>query len=106
VQRKYAALRRHCEAVGRPFESILRSYYTPLLVLAETQSAVDQKMSKVRLNPRERYTPFVGTPQAAIHHYQALIDAGAQYFLATIGGSDMQTAHLLAERVMPELHPR
>ena len=37
---------------------------------------------------------------------KTLIDAGAQYFLATIGGSDMETAHLLAERVMPELHPR
>ena len=106
VQRKYDVLRQHCEAVGRPFDSILRSYYTPLLVLAETQSAVDAKMSKVRLNPRERYTPFFGTPQAAIAHYQALIDAGAQYFLATIGGSDMETAHLLAERVMPELQPR
>jgi len=106
VQRKYDALRRHCEAEGRPFDSILRSYYTPLLVLAETQSAVDAKMSKVRLNPKERYTPFVGTPQAAIAHYQALVDAGAQYFLATIGGSDMETAHLLAERVMPELRLR
>ena len=106
VQRKYDALRRHCEAEGRPYDSILRSYYTPLLVLAETQSAVETKMSGIRLNPNERYTPFVGTPREAIAHYQALIDAGAQYFLATISGNDMQTARLLAEQVMPELRPR
>ena len=33
VQRKYQALRRHCEEVGRPYDSVLRSYFTPLLVL-------------------------------------------------------------------------
>ncbi len=42
----------------------------------------------------------------AIVHCQALIGAGAQYFLATIGGSDMETAHLLAERVTPKLRLR
>ncbi len=103
VQRKYQALRRHCEAVGRPYDSVLRSYFTPLLVLAATQSAVESKMSGIRLNPKERYTPFVGTPRAAIAHYQALIDAGAQYFLANVSGNDIETKRLLAEQVLPEL---
>jgi hypothetical protein len=81
---------------------VICSYYTPLLALAEPQSAVDAKMSTVRLNPKQRYTPLVGTSQVAIVHCRALIDAGAQYFLATIGGSDMETAHLLAtSRPMP-----
>jgi alkanesulfonate monooxygenase SsuD/methylene tetrahydromethanopterin reductase-like flavin-dependent oxidoreductase (luciferase family) len=106
VQRKYQALRRHCEAVGRPYDSVLRSYFTPLLVLAESQSAVETKMSGIRLNPRERYMPFVGTPRAAVAHYQALIDAGAQYFLASVSGNDIETKRLLAEQVMPELRPR
>jgi hypothetical protein len=75
-------------------------------VLAEPQGAVDAKMSTVGLNPKERYSPLVGTSQVAIGHCQALIDAGARHFLATIGGSNMETAHLLAERVMPELRLR
>jgi hypothetical protein len=38
-------------------------------------------------------------------HYQGLIDAGVQYFLATVNGRDTETAELLAGRVMPALRP-
>jgi alkanesulfonate monooxygenase SsuD/methylene tetrahydromethanopterin reductase-like flavin-dependent oxidoreductase (luciferase family) len=35
VARKYGVLRDHCASIGRPYESVLRSHFTPLLVLAE-----------------------------------------------------------------------
>ncbi len=38
-------------------------------------------------------------------HYQGLIDAGVQYFLATVNGQDTQTAELLAQQVLPALRP-
>ena len=103
VQRKYQALRRHCEDVGRPYDAVLRSYFTPLLVLAQTQSAAEAKMSTIQLNPKEYYTPFVGTPSTAIAHYKALIDAGARYFFANLNGNDLETKRMLAEEVIPEL---
>ncbi len=34
VRRKYDVLRRYCDEVGRPYEAILRSHWTPLLTLA------------------------------------------------------------------------
>lgn len=105
VQRKYAILRRYCEAEGRPYESILRSHYSPLLVLAETSAALRAKVANIPTNSRERYTPFFGTPDQAIAHFQALIDAGAQYFLAVLRGNDVETARLLAEEVRPALRP-
>jgi alkanesulfonate monooxygenase SsuD/methylene tetrahydromethanopterin reductase-like flavin-dependent oxidoreductase (luciferase family) len=105
VQRKCAALRRHCDAVGRPYDGVLRSYYSPLLVLAETPAALQAKWSTVRLNPKEHYTPFIGTPEQAIAYYQSLADAGIQYVLAAVSRNDTETVRLLAERVIPGLRP-
>ena len=106
VRRKYEALRRHCEALGRPYEAILRSYYTPLLVLADSQPALQSKLGAIRKNPREHFIPIFGTPGEAVTHYQALVDAGVQYFLVAVQGKDTETVRLLAEQVIPELRPR
>src|SRR6202012_3369484 len=37
VARKYGILRDFCAAAGRPYESVLRAHFTPLLVLAEDE---------------------------------------------------------------------
>jgi alkanesulfonate monooxygenase SsuD/methylene tetrahydromethanopterin reductase-like flavin-dependent oxidoreductase (luciferase family) len=102
VERKYAALRAHCQAVGRPYESILRSHFTPLLTLAENEADLERKRANARIPDRQlRTVPVFATPDQAIVHYQALADVGAQYFLATINGSDDETVRLFAEAVVP-----
>jgi alkanesulfonate monooxygenase SsuD/methylene tetrahydromethanopterin reductase-like flavin-dependent oxidoreductase (luciferase family) len=107
VERKYAVLRAHCEAVGRPFDSILRSHYTPLLTLAENERDLERKRAQARIPDRQlRTVPVFGTPEQAIAHYQALANAGAQYFLATVNGSDDETVHLFAEAVAPAVRLR
>ena len=68
-----------------------------------TLAALQTKFSAIRLNPRECFTPFAGMPDEAIAHYQALADAGMQYFLAVVSRNDVETVRLLAERVIPEL---
>jgi alkanesulfonate monooxygenase SsuD/methylene tetrahydromethanopterin reductase-like flavin-dependent oxidoreductase (luciferase family) len=104
VERKYAALRAHCEALGRPYESILRSHFTPLLTLAENEADLERKRANARIPDRQlRTVPVFATPEQAIAHYQALADVGAQYFLATINGSDDETVHLFAEAVAPKV---
>ena len=55
-----------------------------------------------------RTIPLLATPREAIAHYQALADAGMQYFLAAVDGHDTETVRLLAEEVMPAVsltHP-
>ena len=102
VQRKYNALRAHCEALGRPYDSILRSHFTPLLTLAETESDLERKRANARIPDRQlRTVPVFATPERAIDHYQSLADAGVQYFLATINGNDDETVRLFAEAVVP-----
>ncbi len=102
VQRKYEALRAHCQAVGRPYGSVLRSHYTPLLTLAENEEQLRRKQAEARIPDRQlRSVPVFATPEGAVAHYQALADAGVQYFMATINGRDEETVRLLAEAVVP-----
>src|SRR3954454_1254922 len=43
---KLEVLRRHCEAVGRPYENILRSHFTIWLMLAEDEASVRRKVDR------------------------------------------------------------
>lgn len=104
VVRKLAVLRRHCDEVGRPYEAILRSYYAPLVVLAADRARLQEKAATVTANPREHFLPLVATPDEAVRHFQALADAGMQYFLANTRAADIETLELLAEHVLPAVH--
>jgi alkanesulfonate monooxygenase SsuD/methylene tetrahydromethanopterin reductase-like flavin-dependent oxidoreductase (luciferase family) len=102
VKRKYEVLRRHCEEVGRPYDSVLRTHYTPLLTLAEDDADLARKRAGARIPDASLRQEFVfATPSLAIEHYQALVDAGVQYFLAAINVDDEETVRLFAEEVVP-----
>jgi alkanesulfonate monooxygenase SsuD/methylene tetrahydromethanopterin reductase-like flavin-dependent oxidoreductase (luciferase family) len=104
VERKFAALRGHCTALGREYDSILRSHYTPLLVLAETRAAVERKMGGIRIPDAHLHTvPLVATCAEAIAHFGALTRAGMRYFLAAVDGKDTETVRLLTDEVMPAI---
>jgi alkanesulfonate monooxygenase SsuD/methylene tetrahydromethanopterin reductase-like flavin-dependent oxidoreductase (luciferase family) len=106
VRRKCELLRKHCELIGRPYESILRSHYTPLLTLAESTAALERKRAVARIPDAGLHTvPVFATVDEAVAHYQALTDAGMQYFLATVNSRDTETVDLLAQQLMPALKP-
>jgi hypothetical protein len=107
VQGRLDALRSHCCAFGRPYESVLRTHFTYPLLIAESSAAVTEKI--------ERYLPphvvalsatsmVAGTPADAIAFYARLARLGLQYFIAAV--YDLETAELLAEHVIPELRRR
>ena len=103
VHRRFEALQRHCATVGRPYESVLRTHSTLLLVLAETEAGLQPKLEAIPpalLAP----TSLIGTPAKAVAYYRALIDAGMQYFIAFVYGNDLETPRLLMEQVAPEFH--
>ena len=75
------------------------------MVLARDRSSLQDKADQVRPNPREHFVPLIATPDEAIRHYQALADAGMQYFLANTRRADVETLELLAEFVLPAIHP-
>lgn len=105
VVRKLDALRRHCDAVGRPFDSVSRSYTLMPIVLAETASALATKIGPRSLTEIVAANPgFVGgTPDQIIEYFRPIIAAGIQYFLTFVGPTDEETLYLLANRVIPAL---
>lgn len=106
VRRKYDALRRHCEAIGRPYEAILRSFLNLTTILAPTHAQAEAKAATMPPPLRElfRTSTLIATPDEAIEHYRGLIAVGAQYFMTSLWGHDLETLHLLAERVIPALN--
>jgi alkanesulfonate monooxygenase SsuD/methylene tetrahydromethanopterin reductase-like flavin-dependent oxidoreductase (luciferase family) len=106
VQRKLGRLREYCSEVGRPYDSIVRSHYTPLLTLAADEDKLAVKKGNARIpDAALRTVPLFATPEQAISHYQALSDAGIQFFLCQINGRDEETVQLLADVVVPAITP-
>ena len=111
IRRKLAVLRQHCEALGRPFETLLRTHFTGWLILAENEASLSVKLRRYFPDGVEqRFSGpwsgfvFAGTPQQAIPYYQELVDAGMHYFIVqTLDATDEETVRLLAEQVLPAI---
>jgi alkanesulfonate monooxygenase SsuD/methylene tetrahydromethanopterin reductase-like flavin-dependent oxidoreductase (luciferase family) len=100
IRRKLDALRRHCEALGRPYESVLRTHVHPgggVQIRADGPLIHDRVR---RENVDFEHARFVGTPGDAVAHFRALADAGLQYFIVGIG-RDAESLRLLGEEVIP-----
>lgn len=106
IRRKLDTLRRHCAALGRPYESIIRSNTALGVVLAPTEAALQAKLERLLAHvSRERLESLrpsmvTGTPAQVIAFYQTLADAGLQYFIAGVL-PDEETVRLLGEHVLP-----
>jgi alkanesulfonate monooxygenase SsuD/methylene tetrahydromethanopterin reductase-like flavin-dependent oxidoreductase (luciferase family) len=103
VRRKYDVLRRHCEAAGRDYDSILRSH-VDFLMLAPTPAAAEAKVAALS----EGFRTYVGnphplcmTPDEAIPYFRGLVAAGVQYFTMLLWPGDEETLRMLGEQVMP-----
>jgi alkanesulfonate monooxygenase SsuD/methylene tetrahydromethanopterin reductase-like flavin-dependent oxidoreductase (luciferase family) len=105
VRLKLEALHRHCQALGRPYEAILRSHITLPLILADTQKALERKVEVLAYTGVNREAMVAATPEAAVCYYRGLVRAGMQYFITSVHGSDLETARLLAEQVVPAVRP-
>jgi alkanesulfonate monooxygenase SsuD/methylene tetrahydromethanopterin reductase-like flavin-dependent oxidoreductase (luciferase family) len=111
VANKLAVLRSHCEDLGRPFESVLRTYTTGWTILASDEAALQAKLAhyfpegiEQRYQGAWRDYVLHATPDRAIAHFRALIEAGIQYFIVeTMDAMDHDTIRLLATDVIPAI---
>ncbi len=105
VRRKYEVLRRHCDAVGRPYESILRTYLDIPVVVAKTRAAVQAKLDTIPPPVRTRFqtSTLAATPDEAVAHFRDLAAAGVQYFVVALAGHDVETVRLLGQEVLPRV---
>jgi hypothetical protein len=109
VRHKLGVLRAHCAEVGRPYANVLRTHFTPWLMLAESEAAARRKMQRYYpdgLTEQQKLTRVIGTPEQAVRHYQALVGAGMQYFvIQVLDAADTETFELLASEVMGNVSP-
>jgi alkanesulfonate monooxygenase SsuD/methylene tetrahydromethanopterin reductase-like flavin-dependent oxidoreductase (luciferase family) len=103
VRRKLAALRRHCDEVGRDYDAILRTHITLPLVMARDKAAVEAKYLRV---PERRRTSQASslkalTPEEGVAYYRGLAEAGMQHVVIGLLPDDVETAEVVAEHVMP-----
>jgi alkanesulfonate monooxygenase SsuD/methylene tetrahydromethanopterin reductase-like flavin-dependent oxidoreductase (luciferase family) len=107
MQHKFDVLRRHCEALGRPYDNILRTHFTSWVMVSPTEAEARAKLRGYYpdgLNEEQQITRIVGSPEQVTAYYQALADAGMQYFVVQVlDATDHETLRLLATDVMPNL---
>lgn len=111
VRSKFEALYGHLDAMGRPRDEVLRTHFTLYLQLAPTEhearakyEAFDASRSTSPGTRRDgKAFVYATTPEGAIAFYQAMANAGAQYFVVQLDGEDHETIRLLAEEVAPHV---
>jgi alkanesulfonate monooxygenase SsuD/methylene tetrahydromethanopterin reductase-like flavin-dependent oxidoreductase (luciferase family) len=109
IGRRIEVLGRHCQTFGRPHESVLRTHTTYPLVIADTADGLTDKIERflpVWVQDLTRDTIVAGVPTDVIAHFERLVRAGLQYFIAFVYGNDLETIRLLAEEVVPEVRRR
>jgi alkanesulfonate monooxygenase SsuD/methylene tetrahydromethanopterin reductase-like flavin-dependent oxidoreductase (luciferase family) len=107
VRRKLAALDAYCAEVGRPAESVLRSYVTLLTIVAPSAAAARRKRGAITFGPRlreaMRTSTVCGTPDDLVRFYRPILAAGISYLVFGVFHNDVETVRLLADEVMPAL---
>lgn len=100
IRHKYAVLREHCEAVGRPYDDIIRSTSLEDVVLLrpgeDRDAAIERAHSATGVS-------FAGTSDQLAERIQSLVDAGVNYVLISFPGVayDHEPLHRFAEEVIP-----
>jgi alkanesulfonate monooxygenase SsuD/methylene tetrahydromethanopterin reductase-like flavin-dependent oxidoreductase (luciferase family) len=107
VRHKYAVLERHCAEIGRPYENILRTHFTPWLMIAETEQVAREKLAHYYpdgLTEDQRYSRIYGDPDQVAAYYRSMVAAGVQHFVCqSLDAADTETYRLLAEEVVPRV---
>jgi alkanesulfonate monooxygenase SsuD/methylene tetrahydromethanopterin reductase-like flavin-dependent oxidoreductase (luciferase family) len=109
VRHKFDVLRAHCDTLGRPFNDVLRTHFTSWAMIAPTEAEAIAKRNRYYpngLTEEQSITRIIGTPEQVIPYYQALADAGMEYFVVQVlDASDEETFRLLASEVAPRIRP-
>ncbi|WIG58483.1 MAG: hypothetical protein OJF49_001229 [Ktedonobacterales bacterium] len=109
IRQKLAVLRKHCDTVGRDYDSIIKSTNVPLFLLRpgeDPEKATEKARAPYGFDLAEfRNMVRVGTPDEIIAQLQARIEAGADYINVNLPriAYDHEMLHRFAEEVIPHV---
>lgn len=98
MRRKFAILRGHCEAEGRPYDAIEKTSVISLLLARDEATLVAKRQG---LGVSESFGGFAGTLSGAADLVGQYRDAGAPLLISSAFKNDMETHELLASDVIP-----
>ena len=101
LRHKLDVLREHCEAVGRPYDDIIRSTSIEDVVLLKPGEDPDAAIAQTR---SATGVSFAGTSDQLTERIQSLVDAGANYILVSFPriAYDHEPLYRFAEEVIPQ----
>jgi alkanesulfonate monooxygenase SsuD/methylene tetrahydromethanopterin reductase-like flavin-dependent oxidoreductase (luciferase family) len=98
---KLEVLRRHCEAVGRPFDAIVKGFSTEGVALAPSEAEAQRIAAASPYNSRKA---IVGTPEQVAAQLQRYVDLGVSYFVVRLlDFPRTEGTELFVQEVMPRL---
>ncbi len=98
---KLEVLRRHCEAVGRPYDAIVKSWSPEAIAVAPTEA----EAKRIADASPFKSNPIVGTPQQVAEQMQRYVDIGVSYIVVRLlDFPRMEGIELFAQEVMPLLN--
>ncbi|MBE7555907.1 MAG: LLM class flavin-dependent oxidoreductase [Anaerolineales bacterium] len=97
---KLKVLRRHCEAVGRDYHEIVKTWSAEAVAVAETETEAQHVAAA---SPYNEYS-IIGTPAQVAEQLQAFVDLGVTYLIVRLlDFPDTAGIELFAQEVMPRL---
>jgi alkanesulfonate monooxygenase SsuD/methylene tetrahydromethanopterin reductase-like flavin-dependent oxidoreductase (luciferase family) len=100
IAHKLKVLRSHCEAVGRDYDEIVKSWSLELVAIAETEQEA-QRLAET--SPFNSPNAIVGTPAQVTEQLQVYVDLGLEYFMVRLADFPNTTGiELFAEAVVPQ----
>jgi F420-dependent oxidoreductase-like protein len=98
VAHKYDVLRKHCEAVGRPFDEITLCNNVGIL-LARDEADLQAKQAQF-----PDFGGFAGTPEMIVARLEEYAQVGSRYVTFFMPGTDhLEPIRLLGEMVVPKV---
>jgi F420-dependent oxidoreductase-like protein len=98
VARKYAVIRQHCQAAGRPFEQITLCNHFPLLLAAD-EAGLAAKLARHR-----GFDGVAGTPATVIARLREYAAVGSRYVTMVLAeADDIAAIRLLGKAVLPHV---
>ncbi|HLW47856.1 MAG TPA: LLM class flavin-dependent oxidoreductase [bacterium] len=104
VGRRLGILRGACEAIRRPYDSMIKSYLMDGVVLATTRERLDAKIAALGPLVAPDARRNMGTPRDLIKRLRPILARGIDYVVVNLTSyADIETIELLAGRVVPEV---
>jgi F420-dependent oxidoreductase-like protein len=104
VKKKLAVLREHCKAVGRDYDSILKTKLTQAYIDSDSgavQARVSQ-MEKMMPPGMLNEALIYGTPEQIQKQVEAFRDVGVEYLIMSFNpGNELSALTLFGEKVLP-----